>query len=299
MDGTSVPVVTHEIWDALKAVFLLLDIEHVQQFVPIQGVAMCMLACTVYCALADLIYISLAGKNGPARWFFVHAAANLVVVTTATPALIAWFAEPETSANYTKYNMPHEVFSWESAFDPYSHWPLIMVIVIHAYHIVTFEKVTPSDYFHHLVFVPVIAIYGGLLHPSGPLRNVLAFFISGLPGGLDYVLLVMQKHGYIERHTEKSINRYINLYIRQPGLLLAGFSIYLNWRSGNLNAATQPGLGALIVAFFCVWNGIYYMDMVVGNWYEVNLKMKLQEELKKPTTPVSSPRRSAAKVKAY
>ena len=69
--------------------------------------------------------------------------------------------------------------------------------------------VTPADYFHHGLFIPTIAL-PGQVYRWGPLSNFQAFFISGLPGGIDYLLLGLQKVGKLNHMTEKRINANLN-----------------------------------------------------------------------------------------
>ena len=45
------------------------------------------------------------------------------------------------------------------------------------------------------------------------------FFVCGLPGGLDYVLLSLMKFGAIEKITEKRYNMWLQTGIRWPGVL--------------------------------------------------------------------------------
>ena len=83
---------------------------------------------------------------------------------------------------------------------------------IHSYHVLFF-KLTFDELWHHFLFVPGVGIYGGLCQlgtsppcavrrtarpltslPPSPdsnvgCRNVTAFFMSGLPGGISYVNL--------------------------------------------------------------------------------------------------------------
>jgi hypothetical protein len=56
-----------------------------------------------------------------------------------------------------------------------------------------------------------------LLQP-GPLLGHGAFFASGLPGGLDYIMLVMVKKGWLASIAEKRINTHI--MVRKPAASL-------------------------------------------------------------------------------
>ena len=93
---------------------------------------------------------------------------------------------------------------------------------VHAYHLLAFKDLTLDDWVHHLVFGGTIC-FVGLVFNSGPLLSVLAFFLSGLPGGLDYLMLTLVKHELMERLTEKRWNARINVWIRSPGTMVGGW----------------------------------------------------------------------------
>merc|ERR1711935_516630 len=56
---------------------------------------------------------------------------------------------------------------------------------------------------------------------GGPLANFQAFFISGMPGGIDYFLLGLLKLGLISPLCEKRVNSSLNVWLRVPGILLS------------------------------------------------------------------------------
>merc|ERR1712137_984366 len=57
-----------------------------------------------------------------------------------------------------------------------------------------------------------------LLQP-GPFLGHGAFWASGLPGGLDYAMLVAVKKKWLSSLTEKRINTQIHVWMRCPGCL--------------------------------------------------------------------------------
>jgi hypothetical protein len=76
---------------------------------------------------------------------------------------------------------------------------------------------------------------------------MLSFFLSGLPGGLDYFMLALVKHGWLSSDSEKKYNarvmvgagcrghlqdsrRPAQVWIRSPGCMLCAYSIYSSWR---------------------------------------------------------------------
>jgi hypothetical protein len=72
-----------------------------------------------------------------------------------------------------------------------------------------------GDWFHHILFCGTLVPIG-LISPN-PIVNVFCFFLSGLPGGIDYVMLALVKHGKLSREVEKIWNARINVWLRSPG----------------------------------------------------------------------------------
>jgi hypothetical protein len=76
---------------------------------------------------------------------------------------------------------------------------LSLVILIHSYHLLFFDiaKITFSDLVHH--FASVFAV-GGItcVFPFGGALGAVTLFKCGLPGGIDYALLGLVKHGVVE-----------------------------------------------------------------------------------------------------
>lgn len=45
-------------------------------------------------------------------------------------------------------------------------------------------------------------------------QSFMAFFISGLPGAIDYLLLVLVKNGKLNPNTQKRVCASLNVYLR-------------------------------------------------------------------------------------
>ena len=96
------------------------------------------------------------------RWFFLHALANAFVCVTAINTLLTTFSDP--------YNaMDSRVYSDVSMLGAASIWPLAMVNSVHIYHMLGGFMLTSADYFHHLLFVPLLGFPGQVL-PWGPVE---------------------------------------------------------------------------------------------------------------------------------
>lgn len=204
-----------------------------------------------------------------ARWFFVHSAANAALCMCALRSLVAVAADPT-------HAMDPDVFNDDSLFGTASRWPLTIINSVHVYHMIGGYTLTSADYFHHLLFIPTLG-FPGQVFAWGGLANWQAFFISGLPGGVDYFLLGLQKVGVIDHLTEKRINANLNIWCRQPGILVStvlGYQAYLLGRS-------QAPLWAMALQLILPpYNAQYYAKQATAN-YAVHYMLTLlgQDEL--------------------
>ena len=91
--------------------------------------------------------------------------------------------------------------------------------------------------------------------------------MCGIPGGIDYFLLVLVKYNIIEKMTEKKINRYLNLFIRYPVMYLCCYICLISY----IKSSEEFSLTLLIVMFtgtlLHLLNSAYYCDKVIGNYH--------------------------------
>ena len=160
--------------------------------------------------------------------------------------------------------------------------PLMTTISLHLFHILTcFNSLTIVDWMHHVISCLLVGIVGQI-YVHGPIINYFLFFLCGLPGGIDYYLLTLNKYGLINRITEKKINVNLNMWIRLPGVLFGCntcyfYLLYNNNLKYNLYAS-------LFIIFLNMYNCIYFATLVVKNYglhLEKITKINVKEEIKK------------------
>ena len=161
---------------------------------------------------------------GLTRWFFVHSLANLFVCACAFNSMRAVLAD-----TFHALDASHHPNT--SAFSAGTQWPLTIINSVHVYHMIGGFRLGPADYFHHFLFIPTIS-FPGQYYRWGPLANFQAFFISGLPGGIDYFLLGLVKLGLISPLFEKRVNANANIWLRVPGILVSTMLMYQARYSG-------------------------------------------------------------------
>jgi hypothetical protein len=155
--------------------------------------------------------------------------------------------------------------SW-SPFSPASLSAVAMVNAIHVYHVVMF-KLNSTDRFHHLLFIPLVG-FPGQYYDWGALRSLLTFCISGFPGGIDYVNLVLFKVGKMSKERQKYYCMNLNTWIRGPLIVMCVFMQYMSILYGK---NTVPLPANLLVGSLALFNGLFYLQSSTKS-YQRNCK---------------------------
>lgn len=138
----------------------------------------------------------------------------------------------------------------------------IMTFVLHFYHTLFF-KMSNTDFYHHLYFVFLTGIMLGIIYPNIYLPiSISTFFITGLPGGIVYFLLCLQKRNWITKSTQKEIHSYVDTYIRIPGGILAAI---LNYYASILSSGFYTQWVYFMMGLLAYINVTYYGKMAIEN----------------------------------
>jgi hypothetical protein len=186
------------------------------------------------------------------RYFALHATANAVSTIAAFPDLWRVLVDPLNA-----FRGPTSTMVANSA-----------VLSIHLYHCLFF-RLRPDEIFHHALFVTILC---GLAipfkHVGGASNNLGCFFLSGLPGGVNYVLLVLVKEGRMASLNQKAWDAWINTWIRAPPMAVYAFLQYQSWLYGRSMDVVSPAAQIIIIsviAWLHFFNGQYYAAMAVAN----------------------------------
>lgn len=245
MDNTN--ILYDQIYDMLPIIFTTLFVIGVLDY--------------VFCAY--ILKLS-RGSGGGERWFMLHAIINFWIMWTSLPDL------------YTVVFDPIKTIMVSSTIS--SLYPFSASISLHIYHsIVFFKDLTHADWLHHILMIFVGAPLIFFQIPS-PTINALHVFLTGLPGGIDYLMLVAVKKKYMKPITEKFINRCNNLMMRMPGSLyitsiIYARGLYMLYNSPN-GIYTKSQFSLLMVnILLSSWNAIYFMEQVVASYHKSNNKI--------------------------
>ncbi len=175
-----------------------------------------------------------------ARWFFVHAVTNLGICLLGYEDLRYCLTNPSDCAMST----------WTRS----SRLTFQLAVISHLYHILMFfSSLKKDEWIHHIVM-----LFGAgpitVMRPSR-VTTVGLFFMTGLPGFFDYVLLWLVKLNKLNPMTEKKLYIWISTWLRSPGCALACFLSV----PALLVAPRDEKILLLAQALLTIWNGQYYM----------------------------------------
>uniref|UniRef100_A0A6C0JZ33 TLC domain-containing protein n=1 Tax=viral metagenome TaxID=1070528 RepID=A0A6C0JZ33_9ZZZZ len=174
-------------------------------------------------------------------YYAVHALHNALIVYATGSDLVHTFTD--------LYNLQMYATNW---------FAIQLCFALHLYHCALYWKSFRSDdWLHHGLMIGV-ALPIGCIPEAHTFTGMSLFFTTGLPGGIDYALLFSVRNGWIDRHTEKRINAFLNVWIRSPGCMaMAALSIACNLSQPSVYWIT------LLPSLLNYWNGQYFMQQVL------------------------------------
>lgn len=179
--------------------------------------------------------------NNTTRWFFLHSIINFIVV---------YYSVVDVYTCITNTTECYKIGWNNNSIKVYNYATLL-----HIYHCLFF-KLTRADYLHHFLMV---AICGSLCYILQSIISSFAlFFLTGLPGGIDYMLLYFVKKNKISLVTEKKIYTLLSAYVRAPGCTYT-LAIGMNGIMDYYLSKEYYKLIILLVTILLIfWNGQYY-----------------------------------------
>lgn len=205
------------------------------------------------------------------RYFVLHTITNLIISISVLPDVFNVVTDPLGTLA--------QIHCWA--------FPTGACFAIHFYHMLAPGfTLYPVDWLHHVLMV-VLGCPAIVAAQVGPIMNFNLFFICGVPGGIDYLMLALVKERIMLPLTEKKHNNTIQVWIRAPALVITAA---LCWVQLHIHGSLYGSVPLYLVGLrmFCIiidyWNGLYFMQRVCGNFCVT--KYKLQEEYNRPGSTV-------------
>ena len=180
------------------------------------------------------------------RWFFIHFTSNILITYYGFDDLV-----------YCINNIG------KCALQPWSDNGLQAFAIAcssHLYHMILFrKKLKDEEWLHHITMCLISAPLTLFFNRTKP-SIVGLWFLSGLPGMIDYFLLWLIKLGRLEKIFEKKVYILLSVLLRNPGCL---FAVFLQLGIINSEINNIHILMKIILSCLTYWNGQYYMYITV------------------------------------
>eukprot|EP00755_Sulcionema_specki_P010673 Sspe_Gene.47110::Locus_23787_Transcript_1_1_Confidence_1.000_Length_1173::g.47110::m.47110 len=230
-----------------SSILLLLNPTGIDPYVVLQRIA----ATLVVLITAHLLVL----RHTTAPYYIAHIIVNGVICSLAMKDLIFVATDTEMALRSREY----------------STWAMDVCNALHFYHVFCFTDLRFVDYLHHVImnFFCMPLFYAA---DYGPLANYNMFFVSGLPGGIDYVLLYMVRLKKLRKIEEKKWNTSINVWIRGPFLLGSVFFSHVQSMLLWNDLTTTQIIYRYVCQVVQFWNAMYFTESVVGDYYRLSLQ---------------------------
>jgi hypothetical protein len=192
------------------------------------------------------------------QYFVLHVFFNLWIVVMTFPDTTYTLTSPYTFLN----NLNGDNVGFQTTMS---------ISVFHLYHTISsWKKLTSDDVIHHVVscfLVPSIVYV--VLYKYERLLSASNFFMCGLPGAVQYLLMILNRYDLISKFTEKQYSRYLNLCLRLPFQIFTSI-IYLNIITRYEN--NYVICLAVICSLAHNFNAVYYTDQIIRSFYITKLQ---------------------------
>ncbi len=191
-------------------------------------------------------------------YYLLHAINNGVVVHECYRDVLTCYLN---FSEYTNSSLPNNC--------------IYMTISLHLYHIIVYKNsLRFDDWLHHILMIGIIMPLVGFFHTGGIIVSHGMFYTTGLPGGIDYTLLFLNRNNIIvSRKCEKYINTILNAWIRCPGCIITSVFVLIMTQSYKNIIQTHQLFAAWCIIIILYWNGVYFMKDVLRNYYSYSLHL--------------------------
>lgn len=199
------------------------------------------------------------GKKVKGKYYLNHLINNIYIV---------YLTLPDVVYTYTNFN---NILDYKVNYEP-----ALSTISLHTYHIIWYYKsLRIIDWMHHILMV-IFALPFGITANSGSLLGHSLFYLTGLPGAIDYLLLFLVKNNFIKSIVEKKFNSKINVWLRCPGCIAHSTISMLAYFSKYSQYNLFDKFSIIVTSLLTFINGVYFMKEIVINYAKI--KYGLQDK---------------------
>ena len=188
-------------------------------------------------------------------YFMLHFIINCIIVSMCLPYFLTLFTDPNgIHSEYEEYS--------------YIRYTFPIINGLHTYHLYNcYKDINYDEIIHHLITYVFWILLSYLHHP---IYFVGLIWSSGVPGGITYLMLFLQKFNKISIIKEKYYSMMINFWIRCPGCII--YSTLLYDRMVYMYDGEFCPIHIFIIGFLII-NGIHFTTTIVDSYYRNLLKV--------------------------
>jgi len=191
------------------------------------------------CGLFDAI----VARRFKKPYFVLHVFVNAVITALVVPGAIKACTTPyEASVPAPGVQQPDALY-------------MVWIFALHIYHPIFF-RTGVMDWVHH---VPVYILNSLCFTiPSCNATHLQSLIMMGVPGGLDYLLQVLEGEGKLTRAYYKELCSLINVYVRAPLGAWGSYVMLVGLYHGWEHATTYQAGTLLLLALHAYWNPPFF-----------------------------------------
>ena len=205
-------------------------------------------------------------------YFVLHVIVNAINLYICTSGVVEGLMNPQSSVINDVNRGPE------------SQTYIALIFALHFYHPIFF-KTGRMDWIHHTpVYILCILM---LSVPSGTIFKLQSSILTGLPGGLEYVCLVLEGQKMMTRATVKHYSSMINTWFRLPMGYASGLIAFVGVYHQYTLASTYQCVIFILMGIHAMWNSPFFgKNAIEANVVDIVNRFDLQgsssKDKKKP-----------------
>ena len=201
--------------------------------------AICSLTAFIFCAVVD----RLIARRFKRSYMALHVVVNTIITALTLPGAMRALISPSTSSVIAPGR--------ESPNALYMCW----VYALHIYHPIAY-KTGIMDWIHHVPVYIINTITFSVR--TGDAILLQAVILTGIPGGIDYLLQVLEGEGLLNRPSYKEYCSKINVWMRAPLGVVSSYVCFLGLYTEWEHATPWTRCVLFLLALHAFWNPPFF-----------------------------------------
>jgi hypothetical protein len=212
----------------------------------------CFIGTCIFCHFIKNIFMKT--HNFSTSYFMLHFIVNCIIILLCIPYFLTLFKDPNgINSDYEEYS--------------YIQYTFAIMNGLHTYHLYnSYKNINFDEIIHHANSYIFWILINYLNHP---IYYVGLIWMSGIPGGITYLMLFLQKLNKISMIKEKYYSMLLNYWIRSPGCII--YSTLLYDRMIYMYDGEFCPIHIFIIGYTII-NGIHFTTTIVDSYYRNLLK---------------------------